>query len=457
MVALEAYALRLSTWRTASGSRQNLIMGLAAGRAGQWIRQVAWAHIFQATEPLLFTLAALWRRLLFRTTFIAITGSVGKTTTKELLADILAARARTYRTLGNQNSCFVLALNILRVRPWHRFAVLEVGIGNPGEMRRLARTIGPDVAVILAVARTHTTGFGDLEQCAAEKALLLESLRTGGLAVLNGDDPRVAAMAGSARFRTCLAGTSPAFDLWADQASSRWPDRLSFLAHCGGETCRIQTQQLGCHWVPALTAALAVAKHVGIPLEESASELRSSAPYTGRLEPVQLPCGAIMVRDDYSASIDTFEASLKFLREARAQRRILVFTDFSDSGANRHRRLRSLANAVSGWLDVLILCGDENVYGRRKAIEAGMAPASAHGFPTLSEAAQFLRTELRSGDLVLLKGRSTDHATRVFFALLGTVACWRPYCPKTVLCDACWELGFVSETGYRPPSTGLRV
>jgi UDP-N-acetylmuramoyl-tripeptide--D-alanyl-D-alanine ligase len=243
-------------WQTAPDSRQNLCIGVAAGRAELWIRQVALSPILQASEPLLFTLAVLWRRLLFRTTFIAITGSVGKTTTKELLADILAARARTFRTLGNQNSGLVLALNILRVRPWHRFAVLEAGIGKPGQqMRRLA----------------------------------------GGLAVLNGDDPRVAAMAGSARFRTCLAGTSPAFDLWADQVSSRWPDRLSFLAHCGSETCRIQTQQLGSHWIPALTAALAVAKHLSVPLEESASVLSSSAPYTARLEPVPLPSGAVML------------------------------------------------------------------------------------------------------------------------------------------------------------------
>jgi UDP-N-acetylmuramoyl-tripeptide--D-alanyl-D-alanine ligase len=402
-------------------------------------------------------LAALWRRLLFRTTFIAITGSVGKTTTKELLAGILAVRARTFRSLGNQNSGFVLPLNILRVRPWHRFAVLEAGIAQPGEMRRLARALRPDVAVILAVARTHTARFSDLDQCAAEKALLLESLRPGGLAVLNGDDPRVAAMAGSARFRTCLTGPSPAFDVWADQVSSRWPDRLSFLAHAGNETCRIQTQQLGSHWVPALTAALAVAKHLGVPLEESASVVRCSAPYTARLEPVPLPCGAVMVRDDYSASIDTFEAALEFLREARAQRRILVLTDISDSAGNRRRRLRALATAVSGWLDILILCGDEHVYGRRKAIEAGLPPESAYGFQTLKEAADFLRRELRPGDLVLLKGRTTDHATRVFFALLGTVACWRAYCPKTMLCDGCWELGFESETGYRPPSTGLRV
>ncbi len=432
-------------------------MGVAAGRAGQWIRQVALAPIFRALEPLLFTAASLWRKLLFRTTFIAITGSVGKTTTKELLADILTARARTYRTLGNQNGGFVLALNVLRVRPWHRFAVLEVGIGKPGDMRRLAATLRPDVAVILAVARTHTAAFDDLEQCAAEKVLLLESLRPGGLAVLNGDDPRVAAMAGSARFRTCVIGASPAFDLWADRVSSRWPDRLSFLAHCGSETCTMQTQQLGSHWVPTLTAALAIAKHLGVPLEESGSVLRGSAPYTARLEPVPLPCGAVMVRDDYSASIDTFEAALEFLREARAQRRILVFTDFSDSGDNRHRRLRSLAAAISGWLDILILCGDEHVYGRRKVLEAGAPPESAHGFQTLREAAQLLRADLRPGDLILLKGRTTDHAARVFFALFGRVACWRAYCPKTMLCDGCWELGFEPEAGYRPPAVGLRV
>jgi UDP-N-acetylmuramoyl-tripeptide--D-alanyl-D-alanine ligase len=413
-----------------------------------WIRQVALSPIVSACKPLLFFLAAVWRRLLFRTTFIAVTGSAGKTTTKEFLAQILASKGRTIRSLGNQNSGFVVPLNILRVRPWHRFAVIELGIDKPGAMRPLAKIVRPDVALVLTILRTHTGEFDDLDQYAAEKAVLLESLTPRGVAVLNGDDQRVANMAVNARFRVCLSGTSPAFDLWIDQISSPWPQRLRFRAHWHDESCDIQTQQLGSHWAPALAVAVAAARSLGVPLSAAANALRQTVPYTGRMEPVSLPSGAVLIRDDYSGSIDSLEASLHVLREAEATRRVLVITDLADSGMSRRRRLRYLASAVSGWLGFLVLCGQDHEYGRRRAMEAGMSADHVHGFATLKEVAGFLKRELRSGDLVLLKGRSTDHVARVFFAQLGTLTCWREHCPKTMLCDTCWELGFQPDIAH---------
>jgi UDP-N-acetylmuramoyl-tripeptide--D-alanyl-D-alanine ligase len=133
---------------------------------------------------------------------------------------------------------------------------------------------------------------------------------------------------------------------------------------------------------------------------------------------------------------------------------VLVLTDFSDSGVNRRARLRWLAAAVSAWVE-LVLIGEEHDYGRRKAIEAGMPPETVRGFPSLKQAAEFVKTELRSGDLVLLKGRTTDHAARLFFAQFGTVACWREPCRKTMLCDSCWELGF-KPRNVPQPAPGAR-
>lgn len=422
-----------------------------------WLRQVAVGRMVRKCAPLLYLLAHLWRRLMVRTTFIAVTGSLGKTTTTRLLAGILATRGRTFHTVGNQNGGVLMLLNILRVRPWHRYAVIEVGIDKPGAMRKMARTLRPGVAVILAVSRVHTTGFANLDVYAGEKAMLLESLLPGGLAVLNGDDPRVARMTGRTGHRTCFFGSCAEFDVWCDEWASRWPDRLSFCAHCGNQSRKIQTRLLGSHWVPALTAALATAAGLGIRLDEAAGALRDVSPHTARMDPVQLPSGVVMVRDDYSSTLTASEAALQFLREARAGRRVFVLTDISDSGSNRRSRLRWLAGAVSGWLDLLVLVGDEQRYGVRKAIEAGMTPGQAHGFDDLRAAAEFLRAELRSGDLVLLKGRSTDHAARLFFAQCGTVECWRDYCRKTMLCDMCWELGFRPSGDFIPPSLGAHV
>jgi UDP-N-acetylmuramoyl-tripeptide--D-alanyl-D-alanine ligase len=422
-----------------------------------WLRQVALAPLVRAARPLLYRAAFLWRRMLVRTTFVAVTGSLGKTTATRLLAGILSTRGRTFHTIGTQNSGSMVVLNILRVRPWHRYAVIEVGIDKPGAMDAPARAVRPDVAVVLGVAEVHTTGFENREAYAEEKAKLLCALAPGGVAVLNGADPRVAAMAGRTEKRTCLFGDRAGFDVWGEVLEGRWPDRLSCRVHRGTESVEIRTMLLGSHWVGALTAATATAAELGIPIARAAARLGQVPPHTARMEPVQLPNGVVMIRDDYSNTVGGWEASLEFLREARAGRRVLAVTDISDAGVNRRHRLRNLASAVAGWLDLLVLVGAENRYGVRKAMEAGMAAGQAHGFDSLRGAAEFLKTELRAGDLVLLKGRSTDHAARLFYAQSGSLGCWDDYCRKTMLCDECWELGFQPSGDFVPSSLGRRV
>ncbi|MEN6605414.1 MAG: Mur ligase family protein, partial [Bryobacteraceae bacterium] len=345
-----------------------------------WMRQVLVGRVLRSCVPLVFALAWLWRRLLWRTTFIAVTGSLGKTTTTRLLAGILSTRGRTFHTVGNQNGGVLMPLNILRVRPWHRYAVIELGIDRPGAMLHPAMTVRPDVAVILDVAEVHTTGFDDLEQYTAEKAKLLDALAPGGLAVLNGDDPRVAGMAGRRHHRICLFGRSPEFDVWVEQGCSRWPERLRLLAHAGSRSFPIQTRLLGEHWMGPISAALAVTTRLGVDLEEAARAIERVQPYTARMDPIELPNGAVIVRDDYNGTVATSEASLKFLREVRAGRRLLIVTDISDSGTNRNSRLRWLAQAVSGWLDLLVIVGKSQAYGVRKAIEQGMRPDHVQGF-----------------------------------------------------------------------------
>jgi UDP-N-acetylmuramoyl-tripeptide--D-alanyl-D-alanine ligase len=115
------------------------------------VREEFIGPIVKRSTPLLFALASVWRRLLFRTTVIGITGSLGKTTTKECLADVLASRGKTFRSYHNQNAPVAVALNILRIRPWHRYAVLEIATGSPGMIERGARLARPDVAIVLNV------------------------------------------------------------------------------------------------------------------------------------------------------------------------------------------------------------------------------------------------------------------------------------------------------------------
>ena len=410
-----------------------------------WIRQVLIGKWLMQLHFVARVAAYVWRRLMWRTTFIAITGSLGKTTSKELMACILNAHARTYWTIGNQNGPHFVALNILRVRPWHRYAVLEVAGAAPGIMQRSAPLVRPDVAVILAIRRTHSTEFASLDEHAREKAYLLRATSKRGTIVLFQDDPRVSAMSGVSTQRVVRFGVSPASHVRARHISSNWPERLTFEVENGGGELSVKTQLVGEHWLPAVLGALAAASAVGIPLDSAVRSVASVPPFRGRLQPVLLPGGAVFLRDDYNASLDGADAAFQVMRQARARRRILVISDLSDFGGNRKKRLRYIGTAVPEMAERVVFVGESIHYATRRAVEAGLPPDCVFGFSTFQETAEFLRKELRAGDLVLLKGRTTDHIARVYFAQFGSVSCWKAYCPKRMLCDECWELGVSSK------------
>jgi len=385
--------------------------------------------------------AFLWRRLLVRTTFIAITGSVGKTSSKEMLAAMLATRYPTVKTFANQNDYSGVPRSLLRVRPWHRFAVLEVAANGRGTMPRSAALVRPDIAVVLAVATTHRKDFRTLDRTAAEKAQLLAALRPSGTAVLNGDDRRVAAMAAGLRQRIVWFGSSPAFDYRAEHVASSWPERMSFKLHAGLQSYAVRSRLLGTHWQNSALAALAVADLCGIPLPVAISAAALVEPVTGRMQPVDLPCGAVLIRDEYGAALDTLLPALAFLEQASARRKILVFSDMSDTPMSPKRRFAWIGEQVVRCMDGVVFVGEQCERGVRAAIAAGMPSTAAHAFQDGHQAALFLRGELRSGDLVLLKGRTRDHITRVYYGLIGAVACRKAVCEKTIICDLCPELG----------------
>ncbi len=421
------------------------------GRAEMWVRQALIGPWLKKATPLLLAAAWLWRRLLFRTTFIAITGSVGKTTAKELLAAILEQHGRTYKTIANQNGPKFVALNILRVRPWHRYAVLEVATSQPGVMARSAPVVRPDLTLVLAMRRTHAQGFRTIQEHAAEKEILVRATRPRGTVALFEDDPLIAPMADGGPWRVLRYGVSSSAGLRARNVSAVWPERLSFEIEDAGRTIAVHTQLVGEHWLPTVLGAFAAAQALGLPLEAAARAVATVPPFPARLQPVSLPNGAVFLRDDYNGSSDVYEAAFDVLRNARADRRILVMTDMSDSSAKPRDRLKRAASRIAELAEMLVFIGDHFDTALRRAVAAGLPEASVRGFFSLEHAAAFLRCELREGDLVLLKGRATDHVSRIFFAQFAEVACWKAHCPKTMLCDECWELG-VPPSALRPIS-----
>jgi UDP-N-acetylmuramoyl-tripeptide--D-alanyl-D-alanine ligase len=375
-----------------------------------------------------------------RTTVIAITGSVGKTTTKECLAAILSPRFPTLKTLNNQNDALGVPRTLLRLRPWHRIAVIEVGATERSSMRRSARLVRPDVAIVLAVAPTHTNVFRDLDQTAAEKRELVAAVPRGGLAILNGDDDRVRGMAEVCRCRVVTFGRSPSCDVWADEVSSRWPERLTLRVHDGRTTQRVETRLVGAHWVNAVLAAFLAARSQGVSLAEAADALTARQPFTARMQPVHLPNGATVIRDEMNSSPDTWRAALGVMREATARRRVLVVSDVSDSRKKPRDRYRDLGDLAAELADAALFIGGHADFAVKRALQRGMPPANVVSAVNVRSAAQRLPALLQEGDLILLKGRATDHLSRVLFAQLGSIGCWKTHCRKQIVCDLCKDL-----------------
>ena len=384
--------------------------------------------------------AAIWRRLLFRTKIIAVTGSVGKTTAKDCIATILSTCHPIQSTRGNDNHFHGIGMTLFRVRPWHRYAVIEVAIDQPGQMKWFGKVVRPDVAVWLGTARTHAREYASLAQIASEKSRLVDALARHGVAILNDDDSYVRAYQTPKHARAVRFGRSPSSSIWADGIEAVWPARLSFTVHQGDRRERVQTQLVGDHWVPSVLAAIAVGLECGFQLEDAVRPLASMQPVVARLSPQFLANGAVLLRDDYNGSINTFERALKVLSEAKAERKILVISDITD--ANQHWRLRSrrIGADAARYADVGVFVGERAEKTAANAVRAGMDRKSAFCFLSLQAAVEFLKLELRSGDLVLVRGRGMDKLARLSLALTQKVTCWCPTCALTEQCDFCPEL-----------------
>lgn len=399
--------------------------------------------------------AALWRRLLVRTTFVAITGSNSKTTTKELLAAILASRCRVHKTRSSHNGRHGLIRTVLGARPWHRYAVVEIGVEAPGQMWRAAWLVRPDLVVITGVAREHSENFPTLESTAAEKARLLGGLRRNGAAVLNGDDPHVRRMGNSGIQRRCYYfGADPSFHLWADYISGAWPERMRLRVHSGDQTHWVSTRLVGAHWASPVLAALLAGRVCGVELEHAVAVIGRVEPFTARLEPVELAGGAVLLRDEFNGSAGTTRVALQVLSQARARRRIAILRDVTDDGRPAPERLFELGRLAAASADMVILIGPEAHYAAQGARAAGLGPGAVLMFEHARAAASWLRTGTAAGDLILLKGRNRDHLSRIYLDLITEVRCWLDTCEYRHLCDECAELGprSLRDLQARPPA-----
>lgn len=387
-------------------------------------------------------LAIVWRRTVVRNlTVVAVTGSVGKTTAKECLTAILRQSGRVAALSSSSNGRFGLPFLVLRSRPGDRFVVAEVGILKKNRMWRSAFLLNPDVAVVTRVNWQHAVNFQTLEEIAEQKAKLLDPLGPDGLAVLNADDERVAAMAQGRNCRVRTFGLTAGADVTGEIAAIGWPERLAITVRDGDESRRLHTRLVGTHWAPSVLAAVAAARALGASWEDCAAGLASVEPYPARLSPIRLPNGADLLRDEYNGSFATLEMALKILAQAQCERRIIAIGNILDAP-----QFGDLAAEEAGKhcvaADVMLFWGRFADRYRTAALKAGASAENIFVFPTQIELAQFIRRETRTGDLILLKGYWYDHMTRVVFRQFGEVDCEKEKCLRHSICDDCNQLGF---------------
>jgi UDP-N-acetylmuramoyl-tripeptide--D-alanyl-D-alanine ligase len=333
---------------------------------------------------------------------VGITGSVGKTTTKDMTAHLLATKGPVLKTEGNLNNQYGLPLTLLRLRPEHTAAVIEMGMSAPGEIRALTALAEPDVATITKVGPAHLEFFPSLDAIAEAKAEILEGLSTRGTAVLNGDDQRVRRIGARFGGRVLWFGRERHFDVSAES----WHGTalgMRFDMHIAGASVHVALPLAGPHFVSNFLAAAAAAHALGVAPEAMAQAALSLAPARHRGEVRRLGEGVLLLDDCYNSSPDALEAAVVALGMLPGRRRVAVLGDMLELGQSGPSLHRESGRALAGRVDVVVGVGPlakQLVDGARAA---GLNGGALHHFDSAPEAASGATALVAAGDAVLVK------------------------------------------------------
>ena len=380
--------------------------------------------------------AKVWRPLMGKPIFIGISGSAGKTTTKELVARVLSRNGRVIATRESLNVLPEVAKLILRVRPWHEYCVAELSEDKPGALDHPLKLFTPSIGVVTVIGHDHWSAFNSKEAIAEEVGKLVAALPENGTAILNADDPLVAAMATKSDARIVTYGISQGADLRAENVLSRWPAPLEMTLTFGTERVALSTQLCGIHWTPSVLGAIGAGLASGMKLAECAAEVSHSPAFEGRMQPVIRPDGVTFIRDDWKAPLWTVDSCLDFMQEARSNRKIVVIGTLSDCGAGAPEKYVKVARRAQEVADLTVFVGpwaSQVLKARQPGHEEALKV-----FRNVRDAARFIKETQTAGDLILLKGTNKqDHLIRMIMACDDDVACWRDDCDLHLYCSEC--------------------
>jgi UDP-N-acetylmuramoyl-tripeptide--D-alanyl-D-alanine ligase len=368
------------------------------------------------TLAALQTVAGHWRAKL-RVRVIGITGSVGKSSSKELTAEVLESRYRTLRNPGNLNNEIGLPLSMLRMTEMHQRAVLEMGFYVPGEIALLCRLARPAVGVVTNVSPVHLERAGSIQAIVDGKAELVESLPPApdGVAILNADDERVLGMASRTRARVFTYGFASRADLRASDDEGLGLEGIRFTLHHAGESFHVHVPLLGRHSVHTALRAAAVALVEGMPWDEILAGLRNTQSQL-RLVAVQGPHGALLLDDTYNAAPSSVIAALNLLAELEG-RRIAVLGDMLELGEFEERGHRMVGARAAQVAAELVAVGERARWIADEAARSGLSASRISAVADSTAATALLRDRIGAGDVVLIKGSRGMHMDAIIAGL----------------------------------------
>lgn len=337
---------------------------------------------------------------------VGITGSVGKTTTREMVAAALSAERNVFKTPGNYNSQVGVPVTLSEIREDHQIAVIELGMSEPGEMTVIARIAGPDMAVITNIGVTHIGQLGTQENIYREKMSIQDGLRSGGTLILNGDDPWLAGSRAKEGCHTVFYGTGENCDYRAEDIClvDGYP---SFTAVCRGRRVPVALKVMGTHQVGNALAALAVADLNGVSLEKAAKSLGTFQGYEGRQQRWEGD-GMLFIDDAYNASPASMKGAIDILSSlTKYRRRIAVLADMKELGDEEVRFHREVGEYLGkSRVDVLLTFGELAKEFQTAALLGNPGLVAVH-FQEKEALLKYLLGQLTKGDAVLFKGSNS--------------------------------------------------
>lgn len=389
----------------------------------------------------LIKLARAYRRLiLHKPRICGVIGSLGKTTTTRAVRAALGAPVRQpfYSNYGSSLAC-----NVMAVRPWDPYSVLEAGIAYPGMMDDNTYILKPDMVVATTIAWEHFRTFKSQEDIRAEKVKMVRALPAAGRAVLNGDDPHIRWMATQTRAQVIFYGFGEDCEVRLLDFEYDWPRGMYGRVACGHEEWEVRTRMFGRHfWYPILAGiAAAVSWKSGVPA--AMARLAALPPTPKRFEIIPLDNDSWVIDDTCKGGFDSWLAACAALERIQAPRKIVVFGDIEDPPGSRSETYQEVGEAVGRAADAAVFFGfgDDLRKARAAAQRGGIPPENTVILKSSDwfELTRTLRGMMRPGDVILVKGRSAYRLQRVVLALQNrTVTCPLKICNlKVHTCDEC--------------------